>query len=103
MRAEVVEVSLARLGIEELGAALGVDTRVVIEYVELGLIEPSADMASGRGFTATDVMRLSRALRLSRELELHAAAAVLLVELIEERERLARRVDCLERTLASVR
>jgi len=37
-------------------------------------------------------------LRLARELEMHAAAAVLVVELLEERDSLRRRVSRLERT-----
>lgn len=76
---------------EELGAVLGVDTRIVAEYAELGFVQPR------RAFTDAEIGRLSRALRLARELELHAPAAALLVELLEERDALRRRLSCMER------
>jgi chaperone modulatory protein CbpM len=80
---------------DELDAVLGVETRVVADYVELGLVRPTT--GGGRVSLAVDeVARLSRALRLARELELHAAAAALLVELLEERDDLRRRIACLE-------
>jgi chaperone modulatory protein CbpM len=81
---------------DELDAVLGVETRVVADYVELGLVRPTT--GGGRVSLGVDeVARLSRALRLARELELHAAAAALLVELLEERDDLRRRIACLER------
>jgi len=81
--------------VEELGAVLGVETRVVTEYVELGLVRPAV-RAERPSLTVAEVARLSRALRLARELELHAAAASMLVELLEERDALRRRLACLE-------
>jgi chaperone modulatory protein CbpM len=85
-----------RVALDELGSVLGVETRVVAEYVELGLVRPTA--GSGRAsLGVAEVARLSRALRLARELELHAAAATVLVELLEERDALRRRLACLER------
>lgn len=74
---------------------LGVDATLVMEYVELGLIHP-VDEWPGGALTASDVARLSRALRLSREFEVHAAAAAMLVELLDEREALRHRLACLE-------
>lgn len=82
---------------EEIGEVLGVDATLVMEYVELGLVHP-VDESPGGALTAADVARLSRALRLSRELEVHAAAAAMLVELLEERESLRRRLACLEQS-----
>ncbi len=84
------------MGWEELLAALGVESRVVTEYVELGFVVP-AGTGTRRSFTVTQAARLARALRLAHDLELHAAAAVLLVELLEEREALMRQVRNLER------
>ena len=85
------------IGLEELGEALGVDTSVVVEYVELGLAGSRPDRAGRWRFTPPEAARLSRAVRIARELELHAAAAALLVDLLEERERLRHRIACLER------
>lgn len=84
------------VGLQALCEAVGVDGSVVVEYVELGLIGSRAESASRWTFSAPEAERLSRALRLARELELHAAGAALLVELLEEREHLRRRVACLE-------
>jgi len=81
---------------DELLRALGVESRVVTEYVELGFAVPSGGPGH-RAFTVTQAERLARALRLARDLELHAAGAVMLVELLEEREALLRRVRNLER------
>lgn len=84
------------VAVDELGTVLGVETRVIVEYVELGLVSPTADTGVP-SLTIADVARLSRALRLARELELHAAAATVVVELIDERDALRRRLACLER------
>jgi chaperone modulatory protein CbpM len=86
------------VAVEELGNVLGVEARVVTEYVELGLVTPAV-RAERSSLTVAEVARLSRALRLARELELHAAAASVLVELLEERDELRRRLACLERLL----
>jgi hypothetical protein len=86
------------VAVEELGIVLGVEARVVTEYVELGLVKPAV-RAEQPSLTMAEVARLSRALRLARELELHAAAASMLVELLEERDDLRRRLACLERLL----
>lgn len=78
----------------DLGARLGVETAIVMEYVELGLVEPAT---GPEALAEADLARLARALRLAREFELHAAAAALVVDLLEERDALRRRVACLER------
>jgi len=82
---------------EELGTVLGVDMRIVAEYLEVGFLAPGRDAMARRAFTDAEVGQLSRALRLARELELHAPAALLLVELLEERDALQRRLSCIER------
>ena len=83
------------IAFEDLGEALGVEATVVMEYVELGLVHP-CQQATSRTLTAADVARVSRALRLAREFDVHAAAAAMLVELLEERDALRRRVAYLE-------
>lgn len=96
MPREYVEADTRMLGFEELREALGVESSVVVEYVELGLVGPRPEPAGGWRFSAYEAARLARAVRLSRELELHAAAAALVVDLLEERERMLRRITCLE-------
>jgi chaperone modulatory protein CbpM len=89
------------VSLDELLVALGVEDRVVTEYVELGIAKPRRE-AGGPAFTPAEVARLTRALRLARELELHAAAAALLVDLLEERDDLVRQVGRLERELRGI-
>ena len=97
MQRDSPEAGFAPIGLEELGEALGVETSVVVEYVELGLAGPRPEPAGLWRFTPPEAARLSRAVRIARELELHAAAAALVVDLLEERERMRRRISCLER------
>jgi hypothetical protein len=95
---ELPEIAAGPVHVEDLGETLGVEAEVIAEYLELGLVGPGRFSPSRRSLSTPDLARLSRALRLAHELELHAAAAILLVELLEERESLLRRVSRLERT-----
>ena len=95
---EVPEIVNGTVPVDDLGETLGVEATVVAEYLELGLAGPGRFCPSRKSLSASDLARLSRALRLANELELHAAAAVLLVELLEERDMLLRRVSRLENT-----
>jgi chaperone modulatory protein CbpM len=97
MSPEISENVLDLVAVDELGNLLGVEARIVTEYVELGLVSPLPGSSRHPLLSGRDVARLSRALRLARELELHSAAAALLVELLDERDALRRRVSCLER------
>lgn len=101
MPADMPEVGAGPVDVEDLGEVLGVEARVVAEYLELGLAGPGRGGTVRRSLSTPEIARLSRALRLARELEMHAAAAVLIVELLEERDSLLRRVSRLERTAGS--
>lgn len=95
-RNDVLPVPAELLSVEELCVALHAEGVTLREFIELGLARPSAGPGGALLVTAAEAARLSRALRLARELELHAAGAALLVDLLEERERLLRRLDALE-------
>jgi chaperone modulatory protein CbpM len=84
------------MSIEELCVALHVERVALHEFIELGLARPCAAPGGALLVSAAEAARLSRALRLARELELHAAGAALLVDLLEERERLLHRLAALE-------
>jgi hypothetical protein len=100
MPPDMPEIGTDPVGIDDLGKTLGVESRVVTEYLELGLVSPGRGGTICQSLSAPDLARLSRALRLAHDLELHAAAAALLVDLLEEWDRLLRHVSRLERTLA---
>lgn len=84
------------LSVEELRVALSVERVALAELIDLGLAAPSPGPGGAECVTAAEAARLARALRLARELELHAAGAALVVELLEERERLLRRLEAME-------
>lgn len=98
MPVDMLQVGAGPVDVEDLGEVLGVEARVVAEYLELGLVGSGRGSGVRRSLSTPEIARLSRALRLARELEMHAAAAVLVVELLEERDSLLRRVSRLERT-----
>jgi hypothetical protein len=97
MQDDTCEVAAGFIAVEELGAVLGVAPGVVAEYVALELVGVGPGCAGPVLCSMPDVARLARAMRLARDLDLHAAAAVLMVELLDERDDLRRRVACLER------
>lgn len=81
----------------ELCRACGIEADYVIEYVEVGVIEP----AQGRQpqewrFSANALSRLQRAVRLHRDLAVEPRGAALALDLLEELDELRRRVRALE-------
>jgi chaperone modulatory protein CbpM len=83
----------------ELAEGLGVHETLVIEFVELGVVPAPGPVPAGWRFTAGAIERLTRAARLSRELELPALGAAVVLELLDERHALRARVRALERLL----
>ncbi len=100
MDGEVVE-EQPGLSLAELARACGMPPEALMEYVRLGVIEPDApgpDAPVRRWrFRAESVMRLHRAARLRRDLEIDAGAVALVLDLLEEMERMRARMRCLER------
>ena len=93
---DLLPVPAELMSVEELCVALHAEDVALYEFIDLGLARPSAGPGGVLLVTVTEAARLSRALRLARELELHAAGAALLLDLLEERERLLRRLETLE-------
>ncbi len=93
---DMLAVPAELLSVEELCVALHAEGVALHEFIELGLARPSAGPGGALLVTVAEAARLARALRLARELELHAAGAALLLDLLEERERLLRRLEALE-------
>ncbi len=81
----------------ELAALSGVPAETLVEYVEIGLIEP----VSGRGardwrFAGSAVMRLKRAERLAQDFLLEPEALALVLDLLDEIDDLRRRLRRLQ-------
>ncbi|MCU0974882.1 MAG: hypothetical protein MUC71_01030 [Steroidobacteraceae bacterium] len=95
-RNDLLPVPAELMSVEELCIALHAEGVALHEFIELGLARPSAGPGGALLVTAAEAARLARALRLARELEIHAAGAALLVDLLEERDRLVRRLEALE-------
>ncbi|HEX6998061.1 MAG TPA: chaperone modulator CbpM [Gammaproteobacteria bacterium] len=84
---ERVELSLA-----DLCRMCGLREEAVIEMVEEGIIEPRGPDRSGWRFSGVAVTRVRRAVRLQRDFEVNLPGAALALDLLEEIERLRRRL-----------
>lgn len=83
---ETVEFSL-----EDLCRICEVHEAVVIEIVEEGIVEPRR-LGEDWRFTGVAVTRIKRVIRLQQEFEVNLPGAALALELLDEIERLKRRV-----------
>jgi chaperone modulatory protein CbpM len=83
---ESVEFSL-----EDLCRICEVREQIVIEIVEEGIVEPRR-VGDGWRFTGVAVTRIQRVIRLQQEFEVNLPGAALALELLDEIERLKRRL-----------
>jgi chaperone modulatory protein CbpM len=84
---ETVEFSLA-----DLCRICGVQEQLVVEIVEEGIVEPQGRERGGWQFSGIAVIRVQRVIRLQREFEVNLPGAALALELLDEIERLKRRL-----------
>ncbi len=75
-----------RLSFDELAAVAGIGRARLARLVRLGLVE--ADTPDGGQFSAATAARLGRMLRLHRDLGVNLAGAAIIVDLVEELDRL---------------
>ena len=90
------------LGIVELAACACIEQARVVEMVEAGLLEPIGEAIEQWRFLSRDMRRLRAAERLVGDLGVNLAGAALILDLIEERDTLAKRLQQLEGLLADV-
>ncbi len=76
----------------ELSRICQVDIALVIELVDEGILTPNGDEAERWMFGGTTLRRVRKALRLTRDLELNAASAALVLDLLDEIETLRARL-----------
>lgn len=88
------------LGIVELATCACVEQARVVEMVEAGLLEPLGETIEQWRFASRDMRRLRAAQRLVEDLGVNLAGAALILDLIEERDALLRRLQQLNTLLA---
>ena len=84
------------LSLAELCRACRVPAERVYEMVEFGVVEPLGREPPRWRFRAVSVRRMRRALRLEEDLGVNAAGAALALDLLDEVERLRRRLGRFE-------
>jgi chaperone modulatory protein CbpM len=76
--------------LRELSLACGIQTELVVEMVDEGVIEPASAGAEWQ-FHGGSLVRAQRALRLVHDLNLNWPGAALVLDLLDELERLQKR------------
>jgi chaperone modulatory protein CbpM len=80
-------------------AWLSVERRWVASLVEAGVLEPRGAVPECWSFPASDLARVRATARLVHDLDVNLAGAAVILDLLEERRRLTRRLALLERLL----
>ncbi len=86
----------------ELGdfcACLSVERNWVFELVDAGVLEPRGPEPEAWSFPASALIRARATARLMQDLGVNLAGVAVILDLVEERRRLMRRVEELERLL----
>jgi len=81
-----------RLTLEDLSQLCGVQTSMILELVEEGVLEPMDLHASQWSFSGTSIRRVQIAIRLQRDLEVNIPGVALALDLMEELEELRQRL-----------
>lgn len=89
----------AWLEVGEFCAYLRVERHWVVELVEAGVIEPRGTLPETWSFPASAIVRARATARLVNDLGVNLAGAAVILDLIEERDRLERRLAEVERLL----
>jgi len=80
------------LTLNELGQFCHVQTDWLVTLVNYGVLEPLGGGASDWRFSAPNVLRARKARRLTHDLGLNMAGVALVLDLIEERDALSRKL-----------
>jgi chaperone modulatory protein CbpM len=80
------------LSLEEMVEACGAETAWVVELVEVGVLSPVGRDESAWRFGAPDLLRARRLARLAHDFEASTEAAALILDLLDEIERLRARL-----------
>ncbi len=80
------------LTLAEMAGICGLPAERIMEYVELGILEPTGATARQWRFPAGSVPRLMKAARLQRDLGVEASSLALVLDLLDEMDRLRARL-----------
>ena len=83
VRAELVDTA-ALCTVDELCLACNVDANWIAELVEHGVIEPIGQDKSDRRFTSLTIVRVAKAKRLERDLNLNPPGVAIVLDLLDE-------------------
>lgn len=84
------------LSLEDLCRFCQTDETWVVELVEHGVLEPIGSTRGNWRFVGTSIVRAKKARRLNRDLGINTAGVALVLELLEERDEILRRLAQLE-------
>jgi chaperone modulatory protein CbpM len=84
------------LTLDELGSACAVETAQILQLVEEGILEPIVQEQRQWCFPATSLPRIQKAMRLQRDLDINLAGVALVLDLLDELERVRARLHYLE-------
>lgn len=88
------------LDLDELCERCGVDLHDIVDMVEAGIVEAEGADPSQWRFTSYAFLRIRRAARLRRELELDLPGLALSLDLLDEIEQLRRQLQALRQQLS---
>jgi chaperone modulatory protein CbpM len=87
------------LTLVEFIATTHLERERLVEFVDVGLLEPTGQLIDQWRFANRDLRRVRAAQRLINDLGINPSAAALILDLIEERDELLARAAMLERML----
>lgn len=99
--AELIE-DAAPYGLRDLCELCAVRAEMIAEMIDAGILEPIGTAPSEWRFSVTAVVRLQKARRLQRDLDVNLAGIAVALDLLDDLERTRRRVQTLERHLAQL-
>jgi chaperone modulatory protein CbpM len=88
LQSDIVEA----LSLQDLCRFCQSDETWVIELVEHGVLEPVGSTSGNWRFVGTSIVRAKKARRRNRDLGINAAGVALVLDLLEERETVLRRL-----------
>ena len=88
MKSDVVDA----LSLQDLCRFCQADEAWVVELVEYGVLEPKGSSTGNWRFVGANIVRAKKARRLNRDLGINTAGVALVIDLLEQRDAVLRRL-----------